>query len=337
MVWSKRLTKNVVLALDADSAGQNAMIRTLESLPSTESEDVPVLGAGRLVQFERRLSVNIKVLAVPDGKDPDDFIRSHPEAWPETVSTASPYLQFYIQQITSGVDLTDPRAKEAAVQRAATLLSLLPDGVEMRHYVDLLATKLRIADRDPILEAIRLARRGRSNNATPVTPVVRSAQRAAVEDYLVGLILTYPDVLSEFMKSIDPDDIVDSVNREILTEQVLKEIPRPGRPVYLTEREAALKALLNDRVPMNRMEVITEATRALEKTRRDRIEYLVRELRLNIADAERDADQEMLLMSLTALRDLNIQQTKMYPRKSPVFKDSRDQKAAKPNLPAARD
>jgi DNA primase len=324
----KRLTRNVVLALDADSAGQNAMVRALEALPSTETEDTPVLGAGKLVQFERRLSVNIKVLAVPDGKDPDEYIRANAEHWPETVNSATPFLQFYIERISADIDLKDPRAKDVAVQRAAQLLSLLPDGVEMRHYVDILASRLRIADRDPILDAIRTARRSRSNTAGPVSPVKRNQPRVGTEDYLIGLVLTYPDILRETAVSIDPDEILDSTNREVLFERIVEGVSSSDLGVVLADRETSLRSLVDDRVPMSRIDVQNEAARAIEKMRRERVSQLMDDLRLNIADAEREGDRESLRLWLDAMNDLTTQQRQMYPRKSSVFRDSRDKRNA---------
>ena len=81
----------VVLALDADTAGQAAMVRALEALPTGESETAPVAGRD-LVFFEKRLSVNISVLALPVGKDPDEMIRADPESWPGVVASAQPFL-----------------------------------------------------------------------------------------------------------------------------------------------------------------------------------------------------------------------------------------------------
>ena len=322
----KRYSKNVVLALDADTAGQAAMVRALESLPAGESESVPVAGRD-LIYFEKRLSVNIKVLALPVGKDPDEMIRADSESWPGVVESAQPFLAFYIGQITTGVDLTDPRDKEVAVHRAAALLSLLPDGVERRHYVEILAGKLRMADRAPIADAIRKARQHNSI-AVPPLPSPPVPRQSRVEDHLVALILEYPSVLAEFAAELDPNELTDARNRELALQVSAGHADgRQSEPDdHLQEQRLRLRAMLAGRSPMNRMDVMREAQRTLEKLRHDQIKHSISELQIDIAAAEREKDQETVQLMLTVLNRLAAEKRSTPPRKSPVFEDSRDWK-----------
>ena len=326
----KRFTKNVVLTLDADTAGQAAMVRALEALPSGESESMPTPGRD-LVFFEKRLSVNISVLALPSGKDPDELIRADPEQWPSVVEAAVPFLAFYIDQITVAVDATNPRQKDAAVQRAAALLSLLPDGVELRHYVEVLASKLRMADRQPIADAIRQSRKRGTVAAPPLAapPVPRQSR---VEDHLVALILAYPTVLNQFAAELDPDELTDARNRELVL-NIAANFANPAAPInqgdLLQEQRDRLASILAGRSQMNRVDVMREAQRALEKMRHDLIKHSISELQIDIAAAEREKDQETVVLMLTVLNSLAAEKRATPPRKSPVFGDSRDWKAAR--------
>jgi DNA primase len=325
----KRSTRNVVLALDADTAGQAAMVRTLETLPAADSDAAPVAGRD-LVFFEKRLSLNIHVLALPVGKDPDEMIRAEPESWPAVVVAAQPFLAFYIDRVSEGVDLTDPREKDAAVHRAAALLSLLPDGVELRHYVEILANRLRIADRQPIVDALRQAR-NRNSIAAPPLPSPPVPRQSKVEDHLVALILTYPSVLGEFAAELDLNELTDARNRELATRVAAT---ASGADVteeteHLSEHRARLLASLAHQAPMNRIDVIREATRTLEKLHGDQIKHSITELQLDIAAAEREKDRETVELMLTVLNRLAALKRDSPPRKSPVFPDSRDRKSAR--------
>ncbi len=72
----KRLSKRIVLALDADAAGQLATLRSLESMQSAlDHEEVPVPDALGIVRFERKLNADIAILRLPEGKDPDELFR----------------------------------------------------------------------------------------------------------------------------------------------------------------------------------------------------------------------------------------------------------------------
>jgi DNA primase len=321
----KRYSKNVVLALDADTAGQAAMVRALEALPAGESGSAPVTARG-LVFFEKRLSVNISVLALPNGKDPDEMIRAEPERWPAVVSEAQPFLAFYIDRIADGVDFSDPRAKTAAVHRAAALLSLIPDGVELRHYVEVLANRLRMADRQPIAEAIRQARKSNSVSAPslPSPPVPRQSR---VEDHLTALILAYPAVLADFAAELNPNEFTDARNREIVVRIAAgHEDPLAGAEDHLESHRDYLASILAGREVMNRPDVIREAQRTLEKLRQDQIRHSIADLQVDIAAAERENDAATIRLLLTALGGLAVEKRSTSPRKSPVFADLRTPK-----------
>jgi DNA primase len=72
-----RWAKKIIMALDSDAAGQNATRRSLEVAREALQAD-----------YGGKLSVDIRILTVPDAKDPDDLIREHPEAWQGLVENA---------------------------------------------------------------------------------------------------------------------------------------------------------------------------------------------------------------------------------------------------------
>ena len=72
-----RFARKIVLALDADEAGQSATRRSLEVARQTLQRD-----------FAGKLSVDVRILQVPSGKDPDDFLRESPQEWGALVDSA---------------------------------------------------------------------------------------------------------------------------------------------------------------------------------------------------------------------------------------------------------
>ena len=116
----KRLTARIVLALDADAAGQAAMLRGIDTMRGAlDYDEVAVVDPRQLVRFERKLNTEILVLALPEGKDPDEFLRAHPGDWPALVAGAEPLLDFVLRAVVGGIDLADPKAKSAAVAQLA--------------------------------------------------------------------------------------------------------------------------------------------------------------------------------------------------------------------------
>ena len=79
--WATR----VILALDSDDAGQRATMRSLE-----------VARAALRADYTGRLKVELRVLQIPDAKDPDDLIREAPERWQALVEAAVPVADYVI-------------------------------------------------------------------------------------------------------------------------------------------------------------------------------------------------------------------------------------------------
>ncbi|MBC8159895.1 MAG: DNA primase, partial [Roseiflexaceae bacterium] len=72
-VLKKLGTKTVYLALDADAAGVRATLKGLQILQDNmDGRDVPIPTAGGLLRWGRELDAEIKIIALPDGRDPDD-------------------------------------------------------------------------------------------------------------------------------------------------------------------------------------------------------------------------------------------------------------------------
>lgn len=99
----KRYTGKVLVSYDGDGAGQKA---TLRSLDIFENEG-----------FE------IKVVALPDGLDPDDVIRKYgKEAYADLLSKSIPLIDFKLKVIESGKDLTDTSDKRKYLAECLELI-----------------------------------------------------------------------------------------------------------------------------------------------------------------------------------------------------------------------
>ncbi len=109
-----RFAKKVVVNYDGDKAGIKAARRAIETLLAEDFE--------------------IKVLVLPDGQDPDDFIRTNGFAAykKQHKTNASNYLQFVLQNLASEKNLSLPKAKAEAVEEVLPLLSVIRNVIERR-------------------------------------------------------------------------------------------------------------------------------------------------------------------------------------------------------------
>lgn len=133
-----RYANKIILALDSDAAGQNATMRSLEVARHTLEAD-----------YAGRLSVDMRILHIPDAKDPDDLIRETPERWLQLVETATPVADYVIEvEIGAlGRDAT-LQEREAVARRVLPMLVASENDLYRADNLQKLALKLRIPERE---------------------------------------------------------------------------------------------------------------------------------------------------------------------------------------------
>lgn len=156
----KRYTKRFVLALDADAAGASATMRSLQVARETLDREVEIkFDARGLVQHEGRLQADIRIVTMPEGKDPDNIIREDAAAWTQLVASAKPVVAYVIEMATHGLDMNDAKAKTAVAEQVIPLIKDINNPVERDHYWQELARALRIDER--ALRQMRVSERPR--------------------------------------------------------------------------------------------------------------------------------------------------------------------------------
>ncbi len=143
-----RYTDNFILALDADTAGQQATLRGLnQARQALKRKAKPVLTATGRMHVEHRLSANLRITTLPEGRDPDDIIRQSTSSWQELVSTATPLVDYYFGIVSKQYDLDSARGKGEAVAELTPLIAELGDEEEQQHYIQRLSRLVRIEER----------------------------------------------------------------------------------------------------------------------------------------------------------------------------------------------
>ena len=95
------------MALDADAAGQQATLRSLES--SWQVFQNRQVGQARGTSlFHRQDDLNLRVVALADGKDPDEVIRQAPEKWEDLVSKGVPLFDYLLPALSAQIDTSTP-------------------------------------------------------------------------------------------------------------------------------------------------------------------------------------------------------------------------------------
>jgi DNA primase len=203
----KKFSKRIILALDADAAGDAATLRGLSvAREALEREADVVFDPRGLVRTEGRLGADIRVMTLPEGLDPDDVIRRDPAEWRQVVEAAEPVVAYVIRVLTASRNLDDPKVK---TEIAATVLPLIEDvaqPIERDTYRQKLARVLRVDER-----ALNVRATGRretyrrrpepqpaemGGQAEPAAEATEAdGPRARLEAYCLGCLLRQPDLL----------------------------------------------------------------------------------------------------------------------------------------------
>ena len=334
----KRLSKRIVLALDADAAGQLATVRSLEAMQDNlDHDDAPVVDPGGIVRFERKLNAEISIVKLPEGKDPDELIRRSPDAWPGVVDSARPFLDFYINAVIGPVPIDSPTQKAEIVARIGPILKQIPDRIVQAHYVELLAQRLRIDARLVNAEIQRAAlsrpKYAPKSDQVPVAAVGRFnvPKHASNESHLMALLLRHRSLCRDIIASVPAGDLLDARNRELLAVLRSDDVPDlepmqivAGLDDWLADYAERLLDELEGTPSLVPGQIQREARRTVEKLGKERYDFLVRELAVELQEAAKSGDDETIARLTPKLADLRDRNRLFYPPRSPYFKDVRD-------------
>jgi DNA primase len=205
-----KLCKKFILALDPDTAGVHAMLRGLEVARETLDRDAaPVFDARGLVGYEGHLRVDIRVLVMPGGRDPDEVIRDDPAGWPRLVENALPVVEYVIQTLAAGRNLQDPKEKAAFSRQVVPVIRDVADPVERAHYAQRLARLLRVDERT-ILEQLGGATLPKTRRPVGASEAAADRKASDLEAHCLTVLLQSPAALmpvDEALKSIDLDPL----------------------------------------------------------------------------------------------------------------------------------
>jgi len=214
----KRYTRNLVLALDADAAGAEGMERGNAVIEQVwDYESVPVTNWRGIVRMQETLAADIRVVAMPGGRDPDDVIRADPAAWPAIVASAEPFIDFQFDAIAAKHDLAQPRERAALSAALLPLVAAIPDRVLQSHYVQRLARMVQVDEttlRMEMRQPVRPRRRADAPDSDELSPVRQQLPRDRREEFCMALLFRYPVARAEGL-ALEPDLFSHSENRAL--------------------------------------------------------------------------------------------------------------------------
>src|SRR5438105_890522 len=185
----KRETQELLLAFDRDDAGMNATQRAIE--------------------LASKSSIYIKVVRVPQGKDPDDYLRANPDGWGNLREHALPEWEYLLRQALASLDLTEAEDRRRGAELVIPVLAKIPEASVLEIYAQQAAGWLRI-EPAALVRDVQRVKSGApalspSGYPAPQPSPARGegdAHRApgtprTDEGYLLGVLLGHPELSPE--------------------------------------------------------------------------------------------------------------------------------------------
>ncbi|MGA1648560.1 MAG: DNA primase [Ilumatobacteraceae bacterium] len=173
----KRFASKVVLAFDADAAGQGA--------------------AEKFYEWERKYKVEVSVARFPDGKDPGDLASSDPDALAAAIDDAMPFLGFRVNRVVSQASLRSPEDRARVATRALEVINEHPDVNVRKLYAGEVAARVGI----PVADLSRQAEKRRvvETREDEIVPAVAAVPEFTAEFAAVALLLQSWDSIAPWL------------------------------------------------------------------------------------------------------------------------------------------
>ena len=180
----KRYATQVVLAFDADAAGQGA--------------------AQRFYEWEERYQVRVSVARFPDGKDPGELSVSDPEGLRHAVEQALPFLGFRVNRVLNSRKLRSPEDRAQIAGEAMALVNEHPNAEVRKLYAGQVATHVGI----PPADLVAIAARRVKSPTVRIAPVRRIGAAENAEFVCIAMLLQrWDDIAPWLMEALFADEV----------------------------------------------------------------------------------------------------------------------------------
>ena len=283
----RRQADTVVVNFDGDPAGQSATERSIQVLLQED--------------------LKVRVLALPEGMDPDDFCKRHgAQEYRRLLDTAPDYFIWLADRARSRFDMNTGDGRLDAFRFLVPAIHWLPDKIRRAALADELASYLRLEDRTLALEQIRRAAVERQK-APERQPAPNPFSQA--EKLLIRLLLESPEARKEMLAGV----------HKVASEQQL-----PSAPIFAAlhavESEggvfsfSAVEGRLEEHHRQAQSQILferdqppctlAEGRQAYEALERKALERSLIDVRRAMAEAEKSGDRQECVRLLEVQSEL---------------------------------
>ena len=258
-----RAVNKLVLALDPDNAGQNAIERAGRLVLDMSTESMTRASVRNAENFSSKADLDLYVALLPDGQDPDLLVRKDFNAWEKVIAEAVPFINFMLDRLIENEPFETPQESRRLVERIKPVLSVIRDPVIRGRHIQDVARRLGLAE-EYVNRAIKNGSKKSQGNRITSEETVFSAH-----EVLLSTMLQNPGLRDE-VENLPPDLFTNSIDREVFIDWLNKPLQTSEDSTstdFISERR---EYLFSRRAP--NLDLIEVKKRA-----RDLIKHILRE------------------------------------------------------------
>ena len=191
----KRFCENVALALDEDTAGDQA--------------------ARRGIEVAEKAGLSVRIIKLKYGKDPDECAQKSARLWKDSVKTAIPIYDFYIESAVKRFGVKSPEGKRKISQEVVEILAKISNQVIKAHYVKKLAGVLDVGE-EAVLQEIDKAGNQRQGRPERVLEKREKSREDRLTEYVLALVLQVEGEVGKLTRKVSLKLLVEGAVRQVL-------------------------------------------------------------------------------------------------------------------------
>ena len=230
----KRFSNNVALAFDMDQAGQMAADRGIKEVLAQE--------------------LNLKIIVLPNGKDPDECLKNGPDDFRQAIINAKPVLEYYFEKISAPLDLSNLDNKVKVRSQMFNMIDLVKNQTEQGYWLKKVSEELDFAEEDVRSEFKSWKGKQRPEFVKKEAGEEKKTELRLREDRLaelaLSLVVKFPELFSYTLANLEPEHMSGEENLRFYKHLIIyynktNGFSYDGFKSYLKEQTEDLEKLLD--------------------------------------------------------------------------------------------
>jgi DNA primase len=185
----KRFTNNIILAFDMDEAGGMAAVRGIKESLAAE--------------------MNIKIIVLPEGKDPDDCIRTDPELFKQAAVGARSMMDYFFEKTFKRIDISEMDGRRQAAKEILNMAAKISNKIEQEQWIKNLSEKIDVSEiilKETLL-TIKQPNYNKPETEKKIPTVKQKNRQELLSESLLALLIKFPYLIEYSQKRLQTEEI----------------------------------------------------------------------------------------------------------------------------------